>query len=611
MIHEGPKQKISEVEFVGNQVASSARLQTLIKSKRPWFSIPPIFGGYKGFVEEEKIEEDLVTLYSYYRSLGFFKAEIGREIQFNDEQKWATLRFVISEGPRYKVQNVTFIGNEKFDTEHLGSLVKLKAGEYFNQNQMDKDLDSLVLEYGSIGHVFADIQADPRFQDEPGNLDLVYSISEGARARVGRINVYVEGEHPHTKRTAILNQVSLQPGDILDIRKLRDSERRLRASGLFATNPMQGQPPRIVYTPPQDDAEGLAERPRRNYRGQSPDPTPHHAGRPAVANSNEILLDVNILEQANETGVAITPLPFPAIPSATDRAVFNDSAWRPSVGRTPLVPATERPFSAPRRSPFPPHLVPPVSRPVVPSDNAGELIIRGQSPGYHRWGEAPSAPSSSISTRENRTTAYREPVVSGPPYWSSRRPAEEPSVVRGQYSPFGGDNLPPLTPQRPPSYQAPNSQPQAGYAGAAATQQPGNGTSVYQQPAYGTPTAQQQPYQQPTMVAYLNSPPGGTKRRRRISRGSSTAHSPRPRTISHRHHPTDRPTISTSTSPALKPCRALLHRAWHQELQRKGAGTTRRENYSPRGDIRSSIRMDLPRSKRIWVSMSKKRKPAG
>ena len=98
--------------------------------------------------------------------------------------------------------------------------------------------------YGSIGYVFADVKAENRFLDEPGQLDLVYNITEGDRYRVGRINVEIKGENPHTQITTVLNRLSLKPGDIVDIRELRASERRLKASGLFLVDPDQGRPSR-------------------------------------------------------------------------------------------------------------------------------------------------------------------------------------------------------------------------------------------------------------------------------------------------------------------------------------------------------------------------------
>ena len=109
----------------------------------------------------------------------------------------------------------------------------------------------------------------------PGELDLVFRISEGAVFHVGNINVHIAGEFPHTKETVILNRLSIRHGDLVDSREIRNSERRLKASQLFITNPQEGEPPRIVVREPAyTSVEGLADsHPRGSaIRGQSPEP---------------------------------------------------------------------------------------------------------------------------------------------------------------------------------------------------------------------------------------------------------------------------------------------------------------------------------------------------
>jgi len=134
------------------------------------------------------------------------------------------------------------------------------------------------------------VKADPRFLEEENQLDIVYKINEGDRYRVGKINVTIKGEYPHTQLTTVWNRLSFKTGDIIDIREIRASERRLRACGLFESNPATGNAPRIVFNPPgeqspddeHDRRREVAERPdpdgRRKppdasgFRGQSPDP---------------------------------------------------------------------------------------------------------------------------------------------------------------------------------------------------------------------------------------------------------------------------------------------------------------------------------------------------
>jgi outer membrane protein insertion porin family len=272
LINEGQLERISSVTFAGNTIASDPQLRTKIQSKPGWFWY--LFGGK---VDRTKIDADAQTITAYYRSLGYFRARVSRSLDYDDNGKWLKLTFIIDEGPRYKVRNVSIEGVTKFSPEPLAKFMELKSGEYFNQSESNKDLNTLTDLYGSQGHVFADVQADLRFLEEPGTLDVAYRIKEGEVFRVGEINVKIAGEFPHTKQTVVLNRVSLRPGDIIDTREVRNSERRLKASQLFAGNPGQndGEPPRIVVRPPDlNSLSGIAAAPppQETVRGQEPEP---------------------------------------------------------------------------------------------------------------------------------------------------------------------------------------------------------------------------------------------------------------------------------------------------------------------------------------------------
>ena len=108
---------------------------------------------------------------------------------------------------------------KKFDNSRLAAKLKLLSGQSFDQNQQNLDLQKLRDEYGGDGYVFAKIEADNRFLEEPGKLDIVYNVEEGSRYRVGRINIEIKGENPHTQITTVLNRLSFKPGDIVDTRE--------------------------------------------------------------------------------------------------------------------------------------------------------------------------------------------------------------------------------------------------------------------------------------------------------------------------------------------------------------------------------------------------------
>ncbi len=289
-IDEGRLERIWAVRFVGNDphFVTDSRLATLIKSK-------PGFAKYlfRGKIDYTVLEEDRETLIAYYRGLGYFKARVAREVEYDASGQWATVTFVIDEGPRYRVRDLSIVGNQKFTSAQLLTQLGLRAGDYFNLDKMQGDENALRDAYGSQGHIFANIKASPRFLEEPGQLDLVYQVEEGDVFRVGKINIHVAGDSPHTRRDVVLNRVSLRPGDIVDIREVRASERRLKASELFIVNPSEGAPPRIVIRPPNlAEAAEMAER-QSTVRGQSPD------GAAAPPAARWMVLDVFVPPASN------------------------------------------------------------------------------------------------------------------------------------------------------------------------------------------------------------------------------------------------------------------------------------------------------------------------
>ncbi len=482
LINEGSKQKHFWTQFIGNTIATDSRLRTQIKSK-------PGFGWFMGGdVDRRQIDEDVDRLTTYYRGLGFFRARVGRELEFNAAQKWLTLTFVIDEGPRYVVRNVAFIGNTKFPTETLGDDLKLDKDQYFDQAKMTADIVAIQEKYGSVGYIFTDVKADPRFLEEPGQLDLVYKVEEGDRYRVGRINVKIDGENPHTRITTVLNRISLQPGDIVDIRELRASERRLRASGLFKVAPAQGIQPKIVFSPPELEEEEeetqIARPPRRpgNYRGQSPDP------------SGEKTINVTLQGQwsAEPQPPAAGEPGAPALirgqyTAGTAFPAFNRTVPRPQT--LPPQPSSDHqtsPWAAPPNNPVPPRYPAAVAQPnTVSQPNVASQPNTVPQP--NAWSQPSAAP---------RYSSVPRPATSGPPasQWQGASGSSNGPAYQQQAQPASG-------------YRQPT-QPAPAYRSAGSHQQPNQRAPAYvasqPNPNYRQPSAYQR-----TQPAPAQPPVGG------------------------------------------------------------------------------------------------------
>ncbi|MDR0391727.1 MAG: BamA/TamA family outer membrane protein [Planctomycetaceae bacterium] len=253
-ISEGTQQKILDVSVEGSKTVSGAHLKTLLQTKRG------ILWNFGGEFTRKKLEEDVKTLITYYRKLGFFYAKVDREFVETDgysgigkKRRWVKVKFIIDEGPRCQMRNIKFIGQKSYTDEELKKVMQLTREKYFNQDMLETDIGKIRDKYGEIGHVFASIEPDPRIDDNI--VDVVININEGPKCYLRGIEVEIighEGADPYTKWYTVLNRLSLHPGEILNTKEIESSKRRLMASGLFISNPMQGQMPEINFTVPEE-----------------------------------------------------------------------------------------------------------------------------------------------------------------------------------------------------------------------------------------------------------------------------------------------------------------------------------------------------------------------
>ena len=254
LIDEGVNQRVLKTSFTGNTVVSAARLRSLITVK------PGFLYFLGGKFTRDRLDADVEKLLEYYRQLGYFDARIDREYQessgfagLGKDNAWVAVRYIIDEGPRYKIRNFTFSGNRVLDDKILEEKLKVKPGSYYYFNEVEADRVALRCKYQDLGYVRADITPNLIFTDEVGVVDVRYDIEEDHRYRVRDVIVDYVGTESRTMTPVVLNMLDLTPGELLNGVKIRQSENTLRLSGYFNDKPSEGQLPEIAVIP--DDSK--------------------------------------------------------------------------------------------------------------------------------------------------------------------------------------------------------------------------------------------------------------------------------------------------------------------------------------------------------------------
>ena len=225
-IVEGPRTRVREIIFEGNKNVPSKQLRGKVGSKPHTLIFSP------GNFDPEQVEKDVIELRLFLRDKGYLDANVGKRLEFSADQKWVTIVFLMSEGPLFRVRQVSFEGNRNIGRDELIRSLKVGPGEVPVQTDITTTNSRRILEiYGQGGYAEAEVQLSPIFsKEEPGIIDLVYNIDEGRQYRVGRIDIF---GNEVTQDRVIRRQLKLAPDDIFDVTKLDRSKRRLLESNLF------------------------------------------------------------------------------------------------------------------------------------------------------------------------------------------------------------------------------------------------------------------------------------------------------------------------------------------------------------------------------------------
>lgn len=245
-IAEGPKIAVDGFDFVGNRDISSAVLQTKLATKRRWFRV--IGGKY----DPETLADDEAALTQYYQNLGYFDATVKAAALQKPGTGSLTIRYEINEGALYSVDSIRFEGNAILADGELRSKLELTEGKRFLARELRKDLESLKDSYDDLYRPFAQVNFEREFSSEPGKVGLVYRINEDRPYVIGRVNVTIRGDDPHTKETLVLNQVSRHfvPGQPARAKDIRLATERLRGGQIWE----RADPPAINIRPVDGDA---------------------------------------------------------------------------------------------------------------------------------------------------------------------------------------------------------------------------------------------------------------------------------------------------------------------------------------------------------------------
>ncbi len=253
-IREGERTKVTDIRFEGNAAFTARQLRPGLLTKEA-----DLFD--KGVLNDEALAGDVAEVVRFYRDRGFLDARASYRIQPSANGKETIVTFLVEEGPLYTLRRVDVqaeepIGGERngpptlevFTPDQIRALIPLKPGDVFGVKPVEDSVEAVRNAYLKIGYVDALVIREERRDPDKPEVDLKFIVREGQRFRAGLI--VVQG-NDLTQQKVVRRRIAVKPDRWLDGLAVRETERRLRQSGLFNVNPAAGRLP-IATIQPED-----------------------------------------------------------------------------------------------------------------------------------------------------------------------------------------------------------------------------------------------------------------------------------------------------------------------------------------------------------------------
>jgi outer membrane protein insertion porin family len=174
-VQKNRRYRLGEITVHGNRAVTVEKIREIIKSddlifnKLVWLRINSLVA-----------DMEVLKLFYYYQ--GISPIEIHLEPSFRGKR--VDIAFVISEGAKYRMENVEFSGNRAFSNQDLYRLIQSKTETPFVPRQLSEDIDRLQNFYWNNGYDEATVS----YELSPGTQkSLLIKVDEKQLKKMGEL----------------------------------------------------------------------------------------------------------------------------------------------------------------------------------------------------------------------------------------------------------------------------------------------------------------------------------------------------------------------------------------------------------------------------------------
>ncbi|MBM3453830.1 MAG: outer membrane protein assembly factor BamA [Bacteroidetes bacterium] len=240
-ISKGPRIGIKRIEITGNSTVATWKLKMAMKDTKEK-SILKFWRRSK--LTESSYDRDIQAMMEKFNKVGLRDATIVSDTIIKLSPKNLLIKIEIQEGGKYYFGSFDWIGNTKYRSTFLDSVIGIKQGDVYNKTLLEQRLNGTPDErdvrslYMNKGHLFFNlITVETNVINNQINHQI--RLMEGKEARIS--DVSIRG-NTKTNDKVILREIRTKPGDIFNKSDIMRTQRELAQLGFFNEQAFQVNP---------------------------------------------------------------------------------------------------------------------------------------------------------------------------------------------------------------------------------------------------------------------------------------------------------------------------------------------------------------------------------
>jgi len=230
-IQEGGRTKIASINFVGNNAFSDRRLSDVVTTK-PSNIFSFLFRN--DIYDEDRLRADEEALRRFYYNRGYADFQVISAVgELDESENEYVITITVDEGERYNFGSIAVESTiEGVTPESLQGLVETHEGDVYSAKEVEDTIIALTERMAGMGYAFAQVTPRGDRNFETRTISVVYSIDEGSRVYVERIEIR---GNTRTRDYVIRREFDISEGDAFNQVLVQRAKRRIERLDYFTT----------------------------------------------------------------------------------------------------------------------------------------------------------------------------------------------------------------------------------------------------------------------------------------------------------------------------------------------------------------------------------------